>query len=329
MIYKSYLIENDIQNLNKSLVIFYGENLGLKNDFKNKIIKLNKDSEVIRMYQEEIIKDSSKFFNEINNISLFEKKRIFLIENVNDKILEIINELDSFNISDLKFYLFSEILDKKSKLRNFLEKSQKYAVVACYPDNEIGIRKIIQEQLKEFKGLNNYIINLILENSNLDSVKLNNEIDKIKAFFKNKELDEENLGNLLNTRVNNDFNALKNAAIAGDLAKTNNLLSDTVIEEDKNVFYVNSINQTLNRLNLVCNVENKDIEKAIDQLKPPIFWKDKANFIIQAKLWNKEKLKKMLNETYKVEIAIKSNPVIKKNILLKKMIIDLCLVANA
>ena len=329
MIYKSYLIENDIQNLNKSLVIFYGENLGLKNDFKNKIIKLNKDSKVIRIYQEEIIKNSSKFFNEINNISLFEKKRIFLIENVNDKILEIIKELDSFNISDLKFYLFSEILDKKSKLRNFLEKSQKYAVVACYPDNEIGIRKIIQEQLKEFKGLNSYIINLILENSNLDRVKLNNEIDKIKACFQNKELDEEKLGNLLNTRVNNDFNALKNAAIAGDLAKTNNLLSDTVIEEDKNVFYVNSINQTLNRLNLVCNVENKDIEKAIEQLKPPIFWKDKANFINQAKLWNKEKLKKMLNETYKVEIAIKSNPVIKKNILLKKMIIDLCLVANA
>ena len=38
MLYKSYLIEQNINNLDKSLFLFYGENIGLKNDFK-KIIK--------------------------------------------------------------------------------------------------------------------------------------------------------------------------------------------------------------------------------------------------------------------------------------------------
>ena len=37
MLFKSYLIESNFENLN-NIVLFYGENLGLKNEFKN-IIK--------------------------------------------------------------------------------------------------------------------------------------------------------------------------------------------------------------------------------------------------------------------------------------------------
>lgn len=329
MIFKSYLVENNIKILDKKLVLFYGENIGLKNDFKNNLLKVFKNDEIIRLNQEEIIKNKNKLFNEINNISLFEKKKTFLIENINDRILEILIELDTTGIADNKIYLFSDILDKKSKLRAFFEKSKKYGVVACYPDNEISIRKIIQEKLKEFKGLNQQTINLIVENCNLNRVKLNNEIEKIKACFQNKILEEEKLINLLDARINSDFDMLKNAAFAGDLEKTNKLLSDTIMEDEKNVFYLNSINQTLNRLIQVCDMNVGDIEIAINQLRPPIFWKDKPIFKDQAKIWRKEKIKKMLDETHKLEISIKSNALAKKNILLKKIIVDLCFAANS
>ena len=125
MIFKSYLVENNIKILDKKLVLFYGENIGLKNDFKNNLLKVFKNDEIIRLNQEEIIKNKNKLFNEINNISLFEKKKTFLIENVNDKILEILIELDTTGITDNKIYLFSDILDKRSKLRAFFEKSKK------------------------------------------------------------------------------------------------------------------------------------------------------------------------------------------------------------
>ena len=39
MIYKSYLVEQNIKVLKNNLVLFYGENTGLINDFKDKIIK--------------------------------------------------------------------------------------------------------------------------------------------------------------------------------------------------------------------------------------------------------------------------------------------------
>ena len=44
MIYKSYLIENNINNIDKNLILFYGENLGLKNELKKQIRSNKKKS---------------------------------------------------------------------------------------------------------------------------------------------------------------------------------------------------------------------------------------------------------------------------------------------
>ena len=47
MIIKSYLLEQNIKKLLKGHFLFYGLNLGLKNDFKEKIKTLNKKNEVL------------------------------------------------------------------------------------------------------------------------------------------------------------------------------------------------------------------------------------------------------------------------------------------
>ena len=91
--------------------------------------------------------------NEISNKSLFNEKKIILIDQASDKIFKIIDDLIE-DVTDEKIYLFCDNLDKKSKLRNSLEKSKECGVVACYPDNEITIKKIIINKLKEFQKLN-------------------------------------------------------------------------------------------------------------------------------------------------------------------------------
>ena len=50
MIIKSYLLEQDIKLLfDKNLFLFYGENLGLKNDFKNLIKLSSPDYKIINI----------------------------------------------------------------------------------------------------------------------------------------------------------------------------------------------------------------------------------------------------------------------------------------
>ena len=95
MIYKSYLIEENFESLSKNnLILFYGENEGLKDDFK-KIIRLDsKNYEIVNLMQEDLLNNEDSFLNKIFNYSLFDKQKVFLINNTNDKILPIIEKIE-------------------------------------------------------------------------------------------------------------------------------------------------------------------------------------------------------------------------------------------
>ncbi len=329
MQYKSYLIEQNISSLNKRFVLFYGENLGLKLDLKKKIKETFADHEIINLNQEDLLNKSNYFYDEINSNSLFQKKKLIFIDQSTDKIFEILEDIVEKNIEH-KVFVFSDILEKKSKVRNYFEKSKLCAAVPCYEDNEISIKKIITNKLKGYEGLTPTNLNLILENSGLNRIKLNNEIEKIQTFFTNKVIDGEILTTLLDARINDNFNILRDEAFKGNKSKTNKLLGDTILEPEKYIFYLNIINNRLNKLYEITESDkNMSIEQRINQLKPPIFWKDKANFISQAQKWTKTKIKKVLNSTYDLELKIKTRSTLNQNILIKKLIVDICEMASS
>ena len=91
------------------------------------------------------------------------------------------------------------------------------------------------------------------------------------------------------------------------------------------------INQRLFKLHdILVKSNNKDIDNYVNNIKPPIFWKDKPKILNQLKIWNsKEKLDNIMGKSYKLELDIKSNSLINKNILLKQFIIEICNAANA
>ena len=239
MIHKSYLIEQNINLLSNKIVLIYGENIGLIENIRNRIKKNNTNAEIIYLNQDEILKDEELFFNKVLNISLFNESKVFLINQINDKILEIIKNIET-KIKTQKIYLFSGLLEKRSKIRSYFEKSTELGILPCYADNEITIRKIISNKLKGYSGLSNQIINNLISNCGLDRSKLDNEINKIVSLFNDKKIDETKLGALLNISENDKFDLLKDQALLGIKDKTNKLISETQLESEKNVFYLAS-----------------------------------------------------------------------------------------
>ncbi len=327
MIYKSYIVEENFKILKNDFVLFYGENLGLIQDFKEEIKKGYSNYKILKYNQDELLKNEEHFYSELKNKSLFDEKKIFFINHVSDKLLNLIENVIEKNTTD-KIFLFSDLLEKKSKIRNFFEKGSKTDVIPCYQDNSLSIKKIISKNFNNYPGFNSEIVNYLIDNCNLDRSKLRNEIDKIKTYFNKKSLNIEELDKLLNFKENNDFGKLKDAAILGDKINTNKLLSSTIIEEEKSVLYLAMINQRLSKLNELQN-KNENIEKIIDKMRPPIFWKDKPVIINQAKKWNNGKLKEALNETFNFEIKIKSNSLLDKKIIIKKLLINICNLSSA
>ena len=77
MIYKSYLVEKNIEILKNKVVLFYGENQGMQDNFKSTIKNKNVEVEIIKYNQDEVTNDVNSFFEKIFNLSLFEKKKNF------------------------------------------------------------------------------------------------------------------------------------------------------------------------------------------------------------------------------------------------------------
>ena len=329
MIFKSYLLEKNInQLLNCKVFLFYGDNEGLKKLFKESL-KKRSQTKTLLLFQEEIVKNQDLLLNEVFNKSLFNEKKTIFIEQVDDKILKIVENFEK--LEDVEIFLFASALNKKSKLRNFFEKSTIFGTSPCYEDNAITIRKIIQEKLRKFQGLTPEIIDYIIQNTGLNRYKIINEIKKIETYFNNNKIEANKLDDLLNLGSSDDFNQLKDEALNGNQNKTNKLISDTVLEDEKSIYYLNIINQrALDLLKILRGQKNiYNVEQAINDLKPPVFWKDKPNFIIQLKKWNQKKLKNILSKVFELELKIKTNSSINKNILMKNLIVDICVLANS
>ena len=52
-------------------------------------------------------------------------------------------------------------------------------------------------------------------------------------------------------------------------------------------------------------------------------------FLNQSKKWSAAKIRNIINKSYNLETEIKSNASINKNILIKKLLIDICETANS
>ena len=80
MIYKSYLVEQNLNIIKENIVYFMAENRGLQDDLKNRIKISNPNNEKINFLQEDIIHNSEDFYNEILNLSLFNEDKYFYIQ---------------------------------------------------------------------------------------------------------------------------------------------------------------------------------------------------------------------------------------------------------
>ena len=183
-----YFELNKLNLKNTNFILLHGKNEGYKEE---EIIKItNKFNIKAKNYDEkQVIDNTEEFFANNLNKSLFDSDKIIIINRCTDKITKIVEELIDRNISDIIFILNSDALDKKSKLRNFFEKSKKKLVsIAFYPDNFDTLLRIARQALRERKILlSNECVSILVGKCASDRKNLLNEIEKIELYLKDKK----------------------------------------------------------------------------------------------------------------------------------------------
>ena len=308
MIIKSYEL-NKINFDQNKLILFYGKNEGLKNDSTNNLLK-NKEN--ISKYEEkEILENTNIFLENVFSKSLFENEKMIIIKRVTDKILKIIEEIEEKKIEDLKIIINADILEKKSKLRSFFEKSKEHVCVAFYPDTNQVLSKLTYNFFNQKKiSISPANINLIVNKCNGDRETLFNELDKIEYFSKSgKKITEESIIKLTNLIENHSISDLIDNCLAKNKKKIINILNENNFGNEDCIIITRTFLLKSKKILKLCSEfkSNKNIDLTISSAKPPIFWKDKEITKQQIYKWTPENIKKLIYKLNEIELLIKKN----------------------
>ena len=186
MIIKNYEI-NKIDYKISKLFLLYGDNEGFKNEIIDTIYK-KRNLNRFNYYENEILKNLESFFNSISSGSLFDKEKFIVIKKASDKIKNVIDEIISKKYEDFIIVIESDLLDKKSKLRNLFEKDKNLICIPFYPDTNQNLNAIAINFFKEKKiNISTQSINLLVERANCKRQNLKNELNKISIYLKEKK----------------------------------------------------------------------------------------------------------------------------------------------
>ena len=324
MIIKSYEVKkNKLILIKNNFFLLYGENFGLKKDIKD-FIKIginekNKNTEILTFYENEILENEENFYDFIYSGSLFSKQKIIIIYDATDKVIKKITDIYNKYPEDVYFVIFSEILEKKSKLRIFFEINKKTICIPCYLDNERDLQTIVQLELKKNNiKLTREAINLLIEKSNSDRNNLKNEMEKIKSYSLNKKNIELNeIKSLINFSGDHKSDILINECLSGNIAQYKKIISELYISVINQILILRILSNKIQRLVKIKEQANnsKDIDYFINNSKPIIFWKEKPIVKKQLSIWSLVELKKIISEINNTELLCKKNPRISKAIL--------------
>ena len=318
MILKSFEL-NKLKLENYNFYLFYGDNEGLKEDTIKNFFEKKYQNKIHRYEEREILDNIDDFYNNVFTKSFFDNEKLIIINRVSDKIREIIEELIEKKTEDIQFILNSKNLEKKSTLRKLFEKQKSIVCIPFYEDNNQTLNSIISLFFRNKKiPISQQLINVLVERSRGDRKNLNNELEKIENFSLNKKnLNIQEIIKLTNLADNYSASELVDHSLAKNTRKTVTILGENNYSDEDNIIIIRTLLAKLKRLVKIYDLidEKNNIEQAISACKPPIFWKDKPLVIQQIRSWKKDALEQLIYKTIEIELLVKKNSVLAKNIL--------------
>ncbi len=294
MIIKEFKI-NDAVNKGylPQFLLVYGPNEGLIRDDIIKIaeaFKQNNEVDEITINGKVIEENQNIIDEEIRSFSLFSEKKIIHLENIKDKHLPFVEDIE-LTSKKVLVIIKSENLNKNSKIRSFFEKHKKYAAVPCYEDDMRSTMNLLSQFQSDNKvKFSSDIKNYLLQNLSSDRLISKNELEKILLVIgeeQNKEIELGIIRNILNDGSSNSLNIINENVMYGKVNQVSKNLYRIFDEGTNAVAIIRSLLNYLVRVHKA-QIEIKktgNFDTAIKQLKPPVFWKDKDNFRNHCSRW--------------------------------------------
>ena len=313
---------NELQKLKATkcnLYLLYGENRGFKNQFIYENLSLEFKKNIFKYNENEVFNDYKDFMTSILNKSFFEEKKLYIISNVSEKILVLIEDFISSKIEDITIIIVASILDKRSKLRNFFEKEKNTICIPFYSDQNRTLSFLASNFFKEKKiSISQEVINFLVERCRGDRSNLNNEMNKIYNYaYEKGKVSFDEVYKITNLAENYSVNELIDNCLAKNKKRISAILNQNNFSDEDCILILRTM---LNKSKRILKIKNEindvsNIDSIISSFKPPIFWKDKEIVKTQIMNWNAIEIENLIYKINDIEFIVKKNTINTLNIV--------------
>lgn len=255
--------------------------------------------------------DPAILADELAAMSLMAPKRVVMLREPDDKLLDVIREALPKRSRDNFLVLYvTEALGRDSKLRHWAETAVEAAVLPCYKDEGAGLEQFIRDTLRGY-GLRaaNDVTRYLAHQLSGDRQIILNELEKLSLYV-GDEAEEVSMDDAAaSVGENNDrgFDELNVAIAGGDMVALCSLSDRLLAEGNPGLLLVRSFMRYLARLEHIALKRDggMSVDAAIEGLRPPVFFKAKPQLKAHAQRWNPEAIATALARLQRLELDSK------------------------
>ena len=334
--------ENFLISLKKNthnIFLLYGPNFGLVNLLYKKSIvllsiDLNDPFNVSKIDGSQLQDNPSIFHDNISTFSISKDKRTILLDltyitinkSIENNILKVLKE----NNDDYLLLVKANNLGSKNELVKFIENLDNGILVPCYEDNTNNVKLQIAKLFNQhsFTCSANFLSTLSSKFNSDTSINLM-EINKLESFLiDNENITEEMILSLITDNIDINLNKIIQLCSSGNIQEA--LFSlDKIYENSSTAISLTRLFVKHFRIieKILLSVNNgSNISDTINNIKPPIFFKDRPLLTFQCKLWTLKKVNLIFKRLIEIELKCKSN-IYPNKILLSQFILSTSLIA--
>ena len=252
--------------------------------------------------------EHSRLLEEARSLSLVQGRRVVRVVDAGDALAGIVTRLDAATSCAL-VVLESGALNARSKLRQAAEKSPAWASVACYPESGAALAADIR-QILATRGfsITDDAVALLSRALAADTATRRSELEKLALFASGaKEIGLDLARQCCAPTADASLDLLAGAAMAGDVAGTAGLLIQVADDGATGAGMIVALTGRAQRL-LKVRLDmqtGRSAEEAVRSLMPPVFFRDVAAMVREARLWSEGALLALMAEARSADIACK------------------------
>ena len=297
------------------------------NDIYNKISLTDEFIETKIIDSDIILNQSEIFFNEINTFMLSEGIKTLRINLLDTDKAGCLEKYCKKPTKDTFIIVKSGKLSPRSKLRNLFEKSSDFISIPFYEDTIKDVNNFIEN----YASKNDFSISSeakyrVIAFCGQDSNIIENNLELINLYIYNKQekkVDVDVVEKVLSSDKPVEMKNLCNSVALGIIDDAFFCLNKLTADGTNPILIINNLSSFFQRIYKIVLAVNsgKDLSQAMNDLKPPIFFKEKDNFVKQVRLWSLHKVERALIILNEGESDIKKSPelakIISSNIVLR------------